>query len=189
MSTLTDRDKFTRHDRGRHIRRWTTPGARRREEGSEIRQSWETAYVRRTVALDAVVAVVAAASGYLVRFGADGTPPGSAASVWMAVLLPAVWVVGMLVSRSYERRFLWVGAEEFRRVFAAAVMMLAGVATVSYAFKLEVARGFFVVALPVATILTLLVRYGHRAWLHRQRGYGRFQRTMLIVGHRSGIEA
>jgi exopolysaccharide biosynthesis polyprenyl glycosylphosphotransferase len=188
MSALTHRDGLRSPGRAPAAGH---PGLREggpHGEGS-VDPTWEQAYVRRIMLTDGVVALAVSAAGYLVRFGPDRTPPGNAASVWMAVLLPAVWVLAMLVSRSYERRFLWVGAEEFRRVFSAAVLLLAGVATVSYAFKLEVARGFVVVALPLATVLTLLARYGHRSWVHRQRQHGRFQRTMLMVGHRSGVEA
>ncbi len=126
--------------------------------------------------------------GYLVRFG-----PVSAAvdrqSLTIALILPLVWVAAMLVSRSYERRFLWVGADEFRRVFSAAALLLATVGTVSWAFQLEVARGFIVVALPLATLLTLAQRYGQRQWLYRRRAHGHFQQTTLLVGHRAGVEA
>ncbi len=188
MSALVDRDGL-RSARQVDGARRAPGGAGTRAEGPAGRLAWEQTYVRRIFLTDAVVAVAASAAGYLVRFGPDSTPSGNAASVWMAVLLPAVWVLAMLVSRSYERRFLWVGAEEFRRVFSAAVLLLASLATVSYTFKLEVARGFVVVALPVATGLTLLTRYAHRSWVHHQRQRGRFQRTMLLVGHRSGIEA
>jgi exopolysaccharide biosynthesis polyprenyl glycosylphosphotransferase len=164
------------------------PPARR--TGTSGESAWQRSYVRSIVVADACAAAVAAATGYLVRFGPAGAVADlNAPSLWMAVILPAVWVLAMLVSRSYERRFLWVGAEEFRRVFGAATLLLAAVATVSWAFKLEVARGFVVVALPLATILTLLQRYAQRSWLHRQRGRGRFQQSMLIVGHRSGIKA
>jgi exopolysaccharide biosynthesis polyprenyl glycosylphosphotransferase len=109
------------------------------------------------------------------------------ASVWTAVLLPVVWVLALLLGRTYEQRFLWVGAEEFQRVFAAGTLLLALVGAVSWAFRLEVARGFVAVALPVATLLTLVLRYSARRWLHRQRAQGRFLRTTLLVGHRSAV--
>ncbi len=65
--------------------------------------------------------------------------------------------------------------------------MLATIGTVSWAFKLDVARGFVVLALPLATGLTLMQRYAHRRWVHRQRGRGRFQQTTLLVGHRAAV--
>ena len=49
--------------------------------------------------------------------------------LWPVVLLPLVWVAAMAIGRTYEQRFLWVGAEEFRRVFFAATLMLAAVGT------------------------------------------------------------
>jgi exopolysaccharide biosynthesis polyprenyl glycosylphosphotransferase len=95
----------------------------------------------------------------------------------------------MLVARSYEQRFLWVGAEEFRRVFFAGMLMLAAIGTVSWALKLDLARGFVIVAVPLATILTLIARYMMRSFVHRARGRGRFTQTAVLVGHRSGVAA
>ena len=40
----------------------------------------------------------------------------------------------------------------------------------SWAFQLQLARGLVVVALPMATVLTLLQGYWQRQWLHKKRG-------------------
>jgi exopolysaccharide biosynthesis polyprenyl glycosylphosphotransferase len=161
---------------------------RLRGEGTVARRAWRSAYVRRAVVADSACAGVAALVGYLVRFHSAG-PTEPRPSFWGLLLLPAVWVAAMLVARSYEERFLWVGPEEFRRVIFAAALLLSAVGTVSWALKLEVARGFVIVALPLATLLTLAHRYVHRQWVHRQRGHGRFQQTTLLVGHRSAVAA
>ncbi|MPQ97944.1 exopolysaccharide biosynthesis polyprenyl glycosylphosphotransferase [Modestobacter sp. I12A-02628] len=153
--------------------------------------SWRTRYVRRIMVGDLVAGIVAATVGYVARFGSAAETsyaPAYRAAVLIACLLPFVWVSAMLVARTYEQRFLWVGPEEFRRVFSAAVSILAAVGTVSWAFKLEVARGLVVVALPLATLLTLLQRFLQRRWLHRRRGQGLYQQTLLIVGHRNGVQ-
>ncbi|MGY1740243.1 MULTISPECIES: sugar transferase [unclassified Blastococcus] len=140
------------------------------------------------MAVDAVIAGLAACVGYLVRFGPAGTETASV-PLALAVLLPAVWVLAMLVGRAYEQRFLWVGPEEFRRVFVAAMMLLAAVGTVSWAFKLDVARGFVVIALPLAMVLTLAARYAQRQGLHRARRHGQRMQTTILVGHRGGVGA
>jgi exopolysaccharide biosynthesis polyprenyl glycosylphosphotransferase len=146
--------------------------------------------VRRIALGDVAAAVVASAVGYLVRFGPDVQTVGVAhVSLWMVALLPPVWALVMLVARTYEERFLWVGPEEFRRVFSAAVALLAGVGAISWAFQLELARGFVVLALPLAAVLTLLQRYLQRSRVHRLRSEGRFLQTAIIVGHRSGVMA
>jgi exopolysaccharide biosynthesis polyprenyl glycosylphosphotransferase len=141
------------------------------------------------VAADVLCATVAAVVGYLVRFGGseDGAPPH--AQVEVVFLLPLIWAGSMVVARSYEERSLWIGPEEFRRVFFAAAVLLSTVGTVSWAFRLEVARGFVVVALPLATALTLAQRYVRRKRLHRARGKGLYLQTTLLVGHRGAVAA
>ncbi|SEL64291.1 Undecaprenyl-phosphate galactose phosphotransferase, WbaP/exopolysaccharide biosynthesis polyprenyl glycosylphosphotransferase [Blastococcus sp. DSM 46786] len=161
-------------------------GMRLRGDGTAARRAWRSAYVRRIGLGDALCAAAAAVAGYLVRFGAEETTTGHTPFL-LAVVLPVVWVLAMLVARSYEERFLWVGAEEFRRIFFAAALLLAAVGTVSWGFQLDVARGFVVLALPLATALTLLQRYFQRHRLHRQRRAGRYRSTVLLVGHRSGV--
>ncbi|MGY1671011.1 sugar transferase [Geodermatophilus sp. SYSU D00710] len=159
-----------------------------RGEGTAARRLWQASYVRRTVVFDAIAAGIAGLIGYLVRFAPDQAA-ATWASVWLAALLPLAWVGAMLVARAYEQRFLWVGPDEFRRVTTAAVGMLAAVGTISWALDLDVARGLVVVALPLATALTLVARYAQRQWLHRARGRGRYQQTTLLVGHRSAVAA
>ena len=161
---------------------------RLRGPGTEARRSWQSTYVRGIVVADVVCALVSAVVGWGVRFGPAALDPGHV-PFWLVAVLPLAWVTAMLVARSYEQRFLWVGAEEFRRVFFAAMLMLAGVGTVSWALKLDLARGFVVVALPLATVSTLLVRYLLRARVHRARGSGRYMQTALLVGHRNGVGA
>jgi exopolysaccharide biosynthesis polyprenyl glycosylphosphotransferase len=141
------------------------------------------------VAADMLCALVGAVVGYAVRFDPAAAGLVTTAPAWSVVLLPVAWSAAMLVARSYEQRFLWAGAEEFRRVLLAAVVLLATVGTVSWALRLEVARGFVVVAIPLATVLTLATRYLVRSWLHRQRTRGRFLQTTLLVGHSGGVEA
>jgi exopolysaccharide biosynthesis polyprenyl glycosylphosphotransferase len=161
---------------------------RLRGAGTVARRAWRAGYVRRLGFWDAACAVVAAGAGLLVRFGPDQVGIAGV-SLAIALVMPAVWVVAMLVSGCYEEHFLWEGPEEFRRVFFAAALLLAGVATVSWGLKLEVARGFVVVALPLATALTLVQRLAQRMWLRRRRADGRFQQTTLLVGRGPGVAA
>jgi len=158
------------------------------EASSAARRQWRGAYVRRVVVSDAACATMAAAAGYLVRFG-SGESVAAPSSMWMALTMPVVWVFAMLVARTYEERFLWEGAEEFRRVLFAAALLFATVGPVSWAAKLEVARGLVVLALPLATVATLVQRLAWRQWLHGQRQRGRFQQRTLLVGHRGGVDA
>ena len=140
--------------------------------------------MRRVVALDALSAVVGALVG---RVLPDSGPLADNAVPWPVLALPVIWVLTMLVARTYEQRYLWTGPEEFRRVFFATILMLAAVGTFSWAFKLELARSFIIAALPLTALLTLVARYAQRTWVHRQRARGQYQQTALLVGHRAGV--
>src|SRR3712207_3797365 len=133
--SLTDvRDGAVRHEEAASDRGWYAFAARLRGEGAFARRAWQQRYVRDAVLGDALCAGLAGAAGYLLRFG----PVAQARSALViALLLPLVWIGAMHVARSYEERFLWVGAEEFRRAFGAAMMLLAAVGTVSWAFRLD----------------------------------------------------
>jgi exopolysaccharide biosynthesis polyprenyl glycosylphosphotransferase len=159
------------------------------EQTKPERSEWRSGYVRRVAVGDVLAALCAAVVGFRIRFEDVVEAGPHYASAWIAALLPIVWLVSMLLARTYEQRFLWVGREEYRRVFSASALLLACVGTLSWAFKLEVARGFVVVALPLATILTLLQRYGQRSVLARRRAAGVHLQTAIIVGHRSGVQA
>ncbi|MGY1831692.1 sugar transferase [Geodermatophilus sp. SYSU D01180] len=187
MTLLGVSDGPLRHDLQPVGRRWLWLAPRLRGEGTAARRAWRQSYVRRLVLLDAVAALLAGVVGSLVP--EDGPLMGPGASTSLVVALPLVWVGAMLVARTYEQRFLWVGPEEFRRVFSAAALLLATVGTVSWAFKLEVARSFVVVALPLATLMTLAVRVALRLRLHARRAQGRHVQTTVLVGHRNGVAA
>jgi exopolysaccharide biosynthesis polyprenyl glycosylphosphotransferase len=165
---------------------WSRFASGIRGEGTTARRAWQSSYVRRTVALDLACAVVAAVLAHTVWSGWN--PPASAdAPAWEVAVLPALWLPAMLVARTYEKRFLWIGVEEYRRVLDAAVALLAGVGFLSWALDLQLARGFIVLALPCATLLTLIQRFTHRHWLYAQRRHGRYQQTTLLVGHQRAV--
>lgn len=161
-----------------------------RTGGTAVRNEWRRRYVTRLLMGDAAAAMVGGLVGYVWRFGDDQTGAVLySVPAWSMVAFPFVWVLLMLVGRAYEKRFLWTGPEEFRRVLTSSMTMLATVGTVSWAFKLELARGFVVIALPLAAFLTLVVRYLLRSHVHGERAQGKYMQTTLLVGHRNGVEA
>jgi exopolysaccharide biosynthesis polyprenyl glycosylphosphotransferase len=141
---------------------------------------------RRSVAqvrlVDGFVAVLAATSSYLVRFvSAEQLFP---AYLWLSLTFPFVWVVLVARSGAYEPRFLHLGTEEYRRVLNAGLVLalLSGVG--SYALKAELARGYLLPLVTLATAGTLLGRYANRRRLYRRRAAGTgWMRRVLVCGH------
>lgn len=150
---------------------------------------WQRSYRRRLVVTDFIVSMVAGLVAYAVRFGDYHWHPDTLVYLAIALVAPFAWIGALLVTRTYEHRFLGVGSEEYRRVAVASLIVFTAIATTSYAFFLELSRGFVLVAFPLATLATLVGRYANRKWLHRVRGDGKCMSRVIVVGHRSGVEA
>jgi exopolysaccharide biosynthesis polyprenyl glycosylphosphotransferase len=101
--------------------------------------------------------------------------------VLSATVLPA-WVLAIFLAHGYERRFLGVGTEEYRAVVRAAVGLLATIALVSYAMKVEIARGFVILVCPGLLVVGLFGRHRLRCWLQGQREQGRAMQRTLVIG-------
>ena len=144
---------------------------------------WQRRYVHWVMLADAVAGGLAGGVAYLVRF------PGAEQVNYMAASLasPALWVLAVALAGGYDERVIGLGSEEFQRILRALVGLTATVAFVSYAMKLEVARGYVVVAMPLAATLCLLSRYGARKWLHRCRRAGRFLHEVVAVGEEHAV--
>ena len=156
---------------------WTRPDRRRPVR----RAGWWRAYPYILGVLDAIAMALASAIAIASRFATDEA--GAARYSMLTALAPLGWVVIMNLSRAYERRFIGVGSDEFRRVVDGALRTTALVATAAFAFKVNVSRGFVGIALPLATILTLLLRWGARRVLHHGRQQsGRWSHRVLAVG-------
>ncbi len=97
---------------------------------------------------------------YEIRF--DATNDRSAIYLAFTAVLPLLWVATLGLAGGYDRRFIGVGSEEFRRVLNGALALTATVAIASYAVKFQTARGYVVIALPCATVFDLVIR--HRPW-------------------------
>ncbi|TKK88250.1 sugar transferase [Herbidospora galbida] len=146
---------------------------------------WAARYRATVIVSDILCALLAGGLAVVVRFG-EVTPYVEPYALSSAAL-PLLWVVVIGLSRAYEPRFAGVGSEEFRRVARAGVMLTAAVAVVAYVTKIDVARGYVIIALPLMTVLTLLARYALRRRLHRKRTKLQCMRRVIAVGHQGSV--
>ncbi len=141
---------------------------------------WEGRYLAVAAAVDVACALLAGAAAYEIRYHARIDPP----DVYLALTLtlPLLWWAAIALSGGYDSRIVGSGAEEFHRILRAGVSLTALVAIFSYATRLDLARGYVVLALPSLTALDMLARYGLRKRLHRQRRLGICTRRAVVVG-------
>ncbi|HST64575.1 MAG TPA: sugar transferase [Mycobacteriales bacterium] len=154
--------------------------------GVARRRSWERRYARLLVGYDGLVGIVAAVAAYTLRFS-DGSFRWTYGYAVASFAAPVLWVCAVALAGGYESRILGLGSEEFQRIFRAFVGMTATVGFVSYALKADVARGYIVLALPLAMVLSFLGHYAARKRLHRGRSRGRFTYRVIAVGGEESV--
>ncbi len=150
------------------------------------RQRWERRYVRSLLLSDLTAGVVAGAVTFALRFGDEVT----AYNQWyllLSALLPVLLLAVLVVSRAYERRFLFVGTDEYQRVMRGGVGLIAFAAVVSYALDLDLARSYVLAALPTAFGSVVVLRFAMRKRLHLERARGESLRRVLVVGHELSV--
>jgi exopolysaccharide biosynthesis polyprenyl glycosylphosphotransferase len=157
------------------------------------RGAWQRRYRLVLVAVDLLVILGSTLIALAARFGdtsqvVSGSVFGRLSYVGLSFLFVPAWMLALVCARAYEMRFLGVGEDEYKRVAWASWWLMALIAVVAYTFKIQFARGYVAIALPVGTVLLLLVRYFERKWLHGRRSRGYFQHRVIAVGGRAAIE-
>ncbi|HEX2312982.1 MAG TPA: sugar transferase [Thermomonospora sp.] len=148
--------------------------------------AWIPRYLRWALVLDFLAMLVAGLVAFAVRF----SPVPEGYTIWYVVLaaaLPVLWVTVLAIGRGYEPRYIGVGSEEFHKVVRSGFVVTAIVAMAAYATKTELARGYVLIALPLGTFLTLVLRYRLRKRLHWRRWKGECMRRVVAVGHRGAV--
>lgn len=158
-----------------------------RTASPRARARWMRRYQQGLVSVDLIAAGVAVTVAYLVRFGVPERSTNLRVYALVCVLTPLAWVAVVAMNRAYEGRYVGAGPAEFDRLFKAFLYLTALVAIGSYATQIDVARGFVVIALPLALVFDLVGRYVARKYLHRRRAQGRAMRSMLLVGDGAAI--
>ncbi|EON30793.1 exopolysaccharide biosynthesis polyprenyl glycosylphosphotransferase [Gordonia terrae C-6] len=122
----------------------------------------------------------------LVRFGADSALiPNGAAQVpatVVSIALVVMWLLALRAFQTLDRRVVGAGSQEYSRVVTACLALFGVLAMVDLLFRLNIARGFIAIALPVGTAGLLLSRWLWRQWLGHQRLRSRNVERVLVVG-------
>jgi len=154
---------------------------------------WAEAYRQRLTLTDVLSVIGAVSAAQILRFGVDSDATLANLSFisysLVSVLLSGAWILVLSMFRAREARIVGSGAEEYRRVAHASFALFGTVAVVAYLLRIEVARGYLLVALPSGLLLLLVSRWVWRRWLARQRAARRYLVNVLVVGsHRSAVE-
>ncbi|MFF1382207.1 sugar transferase [Arthrobacter sp. NPDC058288] len=146
---------------------------------------WRRRYSSRIRFIDAGVIIWAVAGAFGIRFGIpdlDTSHIRDSDYVLLSIALVVAWWILLEVWGSREARVLGSGAEEYKRVIASSAWLFGLVAIVSYALKIDTARGFVGLAFPAGAAGLLIGRWLVRQHLSLERKYGKSDSRVLIIG-------
>ncbi|WP_408610079.1 sugar transferase [Gordonia insulae] len=149
-------------------------------------RSWVHGYLVRLAWSDAFVVAIAITIAQVVRFGTDSatTPNGAiqAPAALVSLLLGIAWVLTLRAFHTLDRRVVGSGSQEYSRVVTACLSVFGVLAMLDLLFRLNIARGFLALALPIGTIGLLVSRRAWRRRLGRQRAMAKNLEHVLVVG-------
>lgn len=99
------------------------------------------------------------------------------------VVLPLGWLILLWANGSYDRRYLGLGSEEYKRVLRTSVTVVAGVSLLAFSTKIQLSRGTVAAVSVCALAFILFGRVLARQVLHiarRRTGHGAHR--MVLVG-------
>ncbi len=153
---------------------------------------WARRYQTALVITDIAVITTSVLIAFVTRFW-WGDVPMSIGTVFgpYSVITGVViitWIITLGVNHTRDARVVGIGATEYRRVVNASVLTFGLLAILFLILKVDVARGFFVLALPIGLGGLLLSRWLWRHWLIRQRSQGKFLSRAIVVGDLADVQ-
>lgn len=146
---------------------------------------WRVGTSRTLRVVDAFVVIWAVAGAYVVRFGVEPDFLGSGQEItysWVSVALAVTWWLMLGAWNSRQSHILGSGPDEYKRVAAASLWLFGLIAIISYILRVDTARGYVGIALPVGLAGLLLGRWLLRQHLNVRRLRGQSMSRLLILG-------
>ena len=156
---------------------------------------WRQRYARRLRITDFLVLVWVVFGTQLMWFGWGNAQVAirhdsrlSDFSYWaFSALLIVVWMLALAFADSRSDRVIGVGAAEYTRIVRASFGVFGAIAILGFLLRIDVARGYLLISLPLGVFLLLLTRWLWRQWLVAQRQVGRYTAKVLLVGSRQSV--
>ncbi|OJU43535.1 MAG: polyprenyl glycosylphosphotransferase [Microbacterium sp. 69-7] len=156
---------------------------------------WRRRFQRRLIVSDFLVLVWVVFGTQIAWFGFGNVQVAirndariSDISYWVfSVILVVAWLGALSWNDSRSIRVLGSGSNEYLRVVDASVRLFGVIAIVAFLTKVDVARGFLLISLPVGVAVLLWTRWLWRQWLIMKRKSGDFSARVLLVGSEESV--
>lgn len=162
----------------------------KRAGGALRRRSWQRSYAARLFVTDILVLSVVVFGTQLFWFGFDQVDVATDSALLrvgytsVSVIVLASWVAFLDVFATRNHKVIGSGTLEYKRVADSTVQLFGIFALVAYLFQVDIARGYFLTALPAGLLLLILSRWSWRQWLRKKQAEGSYISRALLMGER-----
>lgn len=156
---------------------------------------WRSRYSWRLAVTDLAVLVWVVFGVQIAWLGTDSEAVGVSGSrgeiaISYTLISVAIIVSWMMVLRYFDTRadrVIGVGATEYRLIVSSSVRLFGFVAIVAFLFKVDLARGYILMAFPIGVAVLVLSRWMWRQWLGVRRLRGEYSFRVVLVGSASSV--
>ncbi|MFP7761481.1 sugar transferase [Marisediminicola sp. LYQ85] len=154
------------------------------------RRDWREIYARRLIVTDFLVLAWVTFGVQIAWLGFDTRDVafrGDADELalnytGLSVILIVLWMLLLGLTGTRSHRVIGSGPDEYKLIATATFRLFGLVAIVAYLFRIDVARGYILIAFPAGVLVLMLSRWIWRQWLNVERLNTRFVSRVLLVG-------
>ncbi|GAA1469788.1 sugar transferase [Microbacterium thalassium] len=159
------------------------------------RSDWRAKYARLLTLSDFVVLMAVVFGTQLFWFGIGGARVSiredarlSVVSYWLfSAGLVVLWMWSLSLIDSRTDRVFGTGSTEYIRIISVSTRLFGIIAIVAFLLRVDVARGYLLISLPLGVAVLLLERRIWRQWLIARRRRGEFSARVLLVGSERSV--
>lgn len=100
----------------------------------------------------------------------------------VSATLICAWMLVLAIYGTRDFRVLGAGSQEYRALSDGTFRLFGVVAICAFLFKIDLARGYILIAFPLGLAVLLVSRWIWRQWLGAQRKLGGYSSLVLLVG-------
>lgn len=159
------------------------------------RDRWRQRYRRNLIITDLAALVWVVYGTQIAWFGLGNARLASAydsritdLSYWVfSVVLIVAWMWALSFIDSRSDRVIGTGSQEYVRIIDASFRLFGTVAIIAFLARVDVARGYLLISLPVGIAVLVFTRWLWRQWLVMKRSTGKYSANVLLVGSLSSV--
>ena len=132
---------------------------------------------------DGLILVLATLAGFIARFSAADLNVSLMGPIQVVgTVMPALWLVVLVLVGSYEQRVVGLGLSEYGRVVKSVLWMVGVVSVVSFLGKFDTSRAYVFLIIPLGLLGLLANRWLWRRWILSRRRKGERLQATIVVG-------